>query len=1751
VSAELNRPTYSSQHMTLVLNPSPFDGSLRSYVIGAATSIVSRLTLLHATSVSKLASTETIVNVDLVRSTSMRAAPPLSTPLPHPVIAPMIEQTVEYIEQILQELIAVFPEPSTDLQGKKSVLSSTTTQESLEDAVSINAGNSKVLATPAVLIDERNSIDAMQQASDVGTLKRCIALMKLELVEANVAVQHHRDECDALIASHSRRCEGFEVVKQELSKEILNLRRTALRQEPAIMESHFLTLDIMMLLCGGSSTTAALTDASLRERIEETLAIFVTDVDAQTSVSEDRFQRSLDRIGDLKARLAEADERVVRVGKRMQEQDDRYRREVTTMERKQRDLRQRIADLEQKLQTDKAAWVALERELENVKGDKDALIQAVELAEAKTKQQRQELYVHIATISQQLLAEQKKYVSSFQSDPDPLDVDLVMQIANSGVTTDLSQETLDRMLLATQRPDDPSKLTAQENLADHCDNLRKDVRAWKAVALDSGLQLQLKTVEKTDLEEDLLRVIGFSKDNNLPVPLDLVKSRIEAEHINAFDDNTNFKEICRTLRTDAKVASKRLYEIRLRMQTIVPLAERTAKGETVDEREEEKRRQLKNSAAYARGSESNDKVERDELGSMLEEVNRTEKVESTMRTLLLDNAKAIRQLTLDKQTAEKSKVQERIQWVDQWVKLLGQLPPQVTEQLNLDGLQVLEESDIVLDEFKRIKTEYKDAVEEEKRTFQQHCDDERKKLQTMARDVENAKIELAHERKALATAAASASPMGGGFGSFRRKSSFGGKVDDEPHTSSPGHIALSEDYSNWKPPTVTSESEAQTDIRVFEDIETTTDDPLLYHRRYVSKDVETARVRCEERGLQAHVIGTDAATLCELAPKFDREVANELFASIGQLFQQPQHDRSLEYRQSPPRCGSPAFPRRFLCPSCGESIAQVRPAGRMPSRECQTDPVRRSIAVPRRPSVPSAAPPAPSTFYHVFEALYPSTLSADERLFVGRQVRHAVERHHGVVQASISDETEGCFHLAAFASAADAVNCATSLHEYQRETPSSSALASSPRADRMSLSTSLTQTPRPADMPPLASDSPTARRGQIHMWPRTRNGISSMSAMVAATICSQAHAGETVCSVEALLSNAIADAPIATAYSCVKRTLVGTDEQVWSVVASIHADRRDDFKALPHVEAPVDAGRSRLVSLSTRSKSISMSAVPAAGAAVASGGTPEPETDIDFPDKADEDEWYHSVRGNGDVTDADAQTDPVVIVADEDFHAARGGSRASTPNGIGMGRPSLSATSLRPKPSSATLRTRPSTAGVKKLGDALCAPVRNDHYTDTLLDLWCAIDPFVPTEAKVAPHRAFSADEVSLVPLLSALAALVNLRALIGLKESDTEQLLKVNCITGLQSIFQDLQLTDFTLPVKIPFTVAVRTPGTSQLASHVTAPLLSSTAISDAFRPILHILSRALSTPGAAGGRSGLTSLTLGSRPPTPTEAVTEATKASQQIHAKVVELEVMLKDAFSDLCNGASPNVPIVPPLSPPPLLSAYLGWETVPPPKAHSPIRDFDGDGRGGRSWRPVDSEFTVYDSSGGSPLLAHGLSGNRVGRVVVKAAHPTVSIRKGGVLEGLQPDVTAAGGRSVRQLHPVRDGTPNAASAMGRHFLKPMLHRHHNHPPLMATSIPPPLPVFEAPSGAGGRRGDDDGPTRRSTPAVAAARQGQPRTNASSVVHTRPDVRRADSPMHRTLNDLPSQLPPVSAVAEMFARSFVGSTHNQSITQHPME
>ncbi|CUG01737.1 Hypothetical protein, putative [Bodo saltans] len=251
------------------------------------------------------------------------------------------------------------------------------------------------------------------------------------------------------------------------------------------------------------------------------------------------------------------------------------------------------------------------------------------------------------------------------------------------------------------------------------------------------------------------------------------------------------------------------------------------------------------------------------------------------------------------------------------------------------------------------------------------------------------------------------------------------------------------------------------------------------------------------------------------------------------------------------------------------------------------------------------------------------------------------------------------------------------------------------------------------------------------------------------------------------------------------------------------------------------------------------------------------------------------------------------------------------------------------------------------------------------------------------------------------------------------------------------------------------------------------------------------------------------------------------------------------------------MVPPLSPPPLLSAYLGWETVPPPKAHSPIKDFDGDGRGGRPWRPVDSEFTVYDSGDGtSPLIAHGLSGNRVGRVVVRAAHPTVSIRKGGVIEGLQPDVTAAGGRSVRQLHPAREGTPNAASAMGRHFLKPLVHRHHNHPPLVATAIPPPPPVVDAPvaSGAAGRRGDeDDGATRRTpTPAhQAVSRQPQTRTTASSMVHQRPEVRHADSPMRRTLSDLPSQLPPVSAVAEMFARSFVGSAHNRSGTQHPLD
>ncbi|CUG01728.1 Hypothetical protein, putative [Bodo saltans] len=933
------------------------------------------------------------------------------------------------------------------------------------------------------------------------------------------------------------------------------------------------------------------------------------------------------------------------------------------------------------------------------------------------------------------------------------------------------------MLLVTQRPDDPSKLTAQENLADHCDNLRKDVRAWKAVALDSGLQLQLKSAEKSLLEEDLLRVIGFSKDNNLPVPLDLVKSRVEAEHINAFDDNTNFKEICRTLRTDAKVASKRLYEVRLRMQTIVPLAERTAKGETVDEREDEKRRQLKNSAAYARGAvggEGNDKVERDELGTMLEEVNRTEKVEASMRTLLLDNAKTIRQLTVDKQTAEKSKVQERIQWVDQWVKLLGQLPAQVTEQLNLDGLQALEESDIVLDEFKRIKVEYKDAVDEEKRAFQQHCDDERKKLQTIAKEIELAKVELAHERKALATAAANAPSAGGGFGSFRRKSSFGGggKSEDELHRS-PGHISLSEDYSNWKAPVVTSDMEVQTDTKTFTEGETTTDDPLLYHRLYTSKDVETVRVRYEERGFQAHVVGTDAETMCELAPKFDREVADELFASIGQLFQKPEHDRSLEYRQSPPRCGSPAFPRRFLCPSCGESIAQVRPAGKMPSRESQTDPMRRKSSVaaplppPRRPSVAVVVPPPPPSYFHVFEALYPSTLSEEERLFVGRQVKNAVERHHGVVQASISDEVEGCFHLATFASAVDAINCATSLHEYQRETPSSSTLAaSSPRADCMSLSTSLTQTPRPADAPLPPHEAASVRRGgQIHMWPRTRNGISSMSAEVAAKICAGAHAGETLCSTEAALSTAVTAAPIASNYSCVKRCLDAAGDDVWSIVASIHADRRDDFKALPHVDGPVEKGRARLLSLSVHnapSKAVRRRSTSAAGSTfvdVFGGtGTPEPAADIDFPaqeedEEEEDDDWCLTARGATHTANSEAQTNPVVIVADEDFHAMRaGGSRASTPNnGVGMGRPSLSATSLRAKPSSATLRNRPSTAGIKKLGDALCTPIRNDHYTDTLLDLWCAIDPFVPTEAKVAPQRAFSADEVTLVPLLSAL----------------------------------------------------------------------------------------------------------------------------------------------------------------------------------------------------------------------------------------------------------------------------------------------------------------------------------------------------------------------------------------------------------------
>jgi hypothetical protein len=312
------------------------------------------------------------------------------------------------------------------------------------------------------------------------------------------------------------------------------------------------------------------------------------------------------------------------------------------------------------------------------------------------------------------------------------------------------------------------------------------------------------------------------------------------------------------------------------------------------------------------------------------------------------------------------------------------------------------------------------------------------------------------------------------------------------------------------------------------------------------------------------------------------------------------------------------------------------------------------------------------------------------------------------------------------------------------------------------------------------------------------------------------------------------------------------------------------------------------------------------------------------------------------MTDAEAQCTDVVILSNDEFNSLKRGTPTAPPLRPYSG---SSSHGIPKKVEKGLPPSRPSTASMQRITASLGYELPNRDYEGAVMRLCWAL------------HRSHQADDSTIMlsrqgdlttpRLLIQLAALCNVRFLLGLRESDQEQQLKLQAVSALSSLLSIFGCTDSaTLPSPVPYFVV------SDWRPEMASAAPPATAISDAFAPLISAIADACQNNSR-------------SRPKKHAAADLEA------LMGKVTELDEMLRAATRRAGIAGAP---------PPATKALTLAPDSKDlPPLARARLPSMIDDG--------VDSDGDPEHEG-----LDNGRARRLIQRVLVKPLARTASIRK---------------------------------------------------------------------------------------------------------------------------------------------------------------
>jgi hypothetical protein len=528
------------------------------------------------------------------------------------------------------------------------------------------------------LPDDNFEIPTDFSCTDVDELHHTITALRHNVLNEILSHKATRAQCAALEARALRREESFTYIRQELQKEICMLQR-ALSGNPTMAQDPnglFATIDVMLLL------SEAKDDRNVAEMLQDLIGL-LKDEENQRKVGESRVISSLQKLSDAKAEVERLQRQVQAISQRSIEEVSKMRllqiqaeRQLSRAESRANVLSVENAELQRKLHEET-------EQCKQLRADNEAMTQQIEMMDEILAKEKNNLLVQVASLSMKLHAEQQKARRKWTVDPETVDVEFARLIAMSGKVPESAKKTdvLARILNVTNRPDDPRKVATVDAMKERLLVLSKEMELWKEEAITVATEKNRAAAKTIELEEDITRIQGFAHDHQLEL-VPLAAARTEASKVNTMSHDVDYRPIVRTYRADTAVSTRRLRVITDQIQAVI--------AKKADPNASPAAKALDPDASDSDSLSGEDEDSR--LGgveALLRAIDDLEKTSVDLKLRVQEDAHEIRSLVSSAAISDLAHENERELWLEDWMKLVAQLPPALAARINVDGVKVL------------------------------------------------------------------------------------------------------------------------------------------------------------------------------------------------------------------------------------------------------------------------------------------------------------------------------------------------------------------------------------------------------------------------------------------------------------------------------------------------------------------------------------------------------------------------------------------------------------------------------------------------------------------------------------------------------------------------------------------------------------------------------------------------------------------------------------------------------------------------------------------------------------------------------------------------------------------------------------------------------------------------------------------------------------------------------------------------------